>query len=120
MFTEHLQDAIASAQKANVELAPELLSAPDALRALAAYAELKKLASYGEAALAQRVDDAEKLARVSGTSVARARQVVETAKALGDADIVRDALAGGSISFDQPKRPGNRSRRPAELSKPTA
>jgi 5-methylcytosine-specific restriction endonuclease McrA len=101
MFFDHLHDAITSAKKANVELAPDLLHAADALHALAAYAELKKLASYGEAALAQRVDDAEKLARVSGTSVAKAKQTVETGKALRDSDVVRDALAGGSISFDQ-------------------
>ena len=101
MNLEHLADAIESLEKANANLEPELLSAADARGALAAYARAERLVAFGKAALARRVDDAEVVATATGTSVGKAKQVVDTAKALQDADVVRDALARGSVSFDQ-------------------
>jgi hypothetical protein len=101
MFFDHLHDALRSLEKTNAELDPDLLSVADARSAWATCARAKNLIAYIETSLARRLDDAEELARVSGTSVAKARQTLETGKALQDSDVVRDALAGGSISFDQ-------------------
>jgi hypothetical protein len=64
------------------ELAPELLPAAAADRLLATYARAEKLAGYGVAALAARRDDATKLARITGSSIGRAKAVVATGHAL--------------------------------------
>src|SRR5688572_960435 len=101
MFFDHLQDAIASLEKANAELTPELLSAADARDALAACARAEKLIAYTKTALARRVDDAEVVSEMTGTSVGKAKEFVRTAQALRDCDSVSGALASGSVSLDQ-------------------
>ena len=101
MHVDPIAEAIKWLEKANNDVDPDLCSAADARGALAAYARAEKLAAFGKARFASRVDDAEEVAKASGTSVAKAKQVVETANALRDSDVVRDALAGGSISLDQ-------------------
>ena len=88
-------------EKSNIELEPDLMSADEARDLLAEYARTEKLAAYGRTVLARRVDDAEELARTTGTSVGKARQTVETAKALKNCDEVSGAFAGGDISLDQ-------------------
>ncbi len=96
-----MADAVASLEKANADLEPELLG-PSAVREqLALYARAEKLAAFGKTMLARRLDDAQAVARVIGTSVGKAKSVVETGKALGDADEVRAAFQGGDISLDQ-------------------
>ena len=65
------------------------------------YARAKKLASFGETVIGRKVDDAAVLARATGTSVGKAKQTVETAKALQDAEVVADAFASGALSLDQ-------------------
>ena len=101
MNFEHITDAIASLEKANADLEPELLTAQAARDLLAAYSKAKKLAVFGETLLARKIDDAEQLARVTGTSVGKAKATVETAKALRDCDAVSAAFGGGDISFEQ-------------------
>jgi HNH endonuclease len=96
-----VDEAIIWAEKANADLEPDLMTADDARELMAGYAKLKKLAAFGETVLARKLDDAEELARVTGTSVPKARATVETAKALKEASIVQDAFAGGDISLDQ-------------------
>ncbi|MGH2734906.1 MAG: hypothetical protein ACRDKZ_04950 [Actinomycetota bacterium] len=88
-------------EKANADLEPDLLSADSARELLAAYARAEKLVAYGKSALARRLDDASELARVSGTSVGKAKATVEAAKALSEADQVRDAFKSGELSLDQ-------------------
>jgi HNH endonuclease len=68
---------------------------------LAAYARAERLAAYGVAALARKVDDASELARVTGTSVGKAKAVVATGKVLGASGELSDALQQGEISLDQ-------------------
>jgi len=92
-------DAIALAEKSNANLQPELMTSDDRRALLAEYTRLEKLAAYGRTVLA--IDDAEEMARVTGTSVGKAKATAETAKALRDQDEVADAFAGGDISFDQ-------------------
>lgn len=101
MEFEQLSDAIGLLEKANANLEPDLLPADGARELLAAYARVERLASFGVAVLAPRVDDAGALARVTGTSVGKANQTVETGTSLRAAPDLTDALREGEISFDQ-------------------
>ncbi|MGH2756095.1 MAG: HNH endonuclease [Actinomycetota bacterium] len=97
----HIAEAIVWAEKGNADLEPDLMATEDARELMAEYARLEKLAAYGRTALARKLDDAQELAKVTGTSVGKVRATVETAKALKDADVIQDAFAGGAISLDQ-------------------
>ena len=101
MGSTPIDEAVTLLEKANANLEPELLSADAARDLLAAYARAEKLATFGKTVVAQRLDDATEVARVTGTSVGKAKATVETGKALRDADDVRGAFAGGEISWDQ-------------------
>ena len=100
MKTTHVTDGIALLEKANAGLQPELMSDSDVRDMFAEYARAEKLAAFGKAVLARRMD-ASAVARVTGTSVGKAKSVVETSKALEAADEVRSAFQGGRISLDQ-------------------
>ena len=96
-----LDETIESLEKCNADLEPELMSAEMAREALTRYARAEKLAAFGRTALARKVDDASEVARMTGTSIGKAKETVETAKRLRDADEVGAALQTGEISFDQ-------------------
>ena len=74
METTHVGDAITSLAKANANLEPDLLSVSDARELLGAYARAQRLAAFGVAALARKLDDASEVARVTGTSLGKARE----------------------------------------------
>lgn len=101
MESNILHDAVTLLEKANANLEPGLMTAEAARALLAEYARAEKLAAFGKAVLARKIDDTTEIARVTGTSIGKAKQTVETGKALKDADDVRDAFAGGAISLDQ-------------------
>ena len=101
MRTELLDDAIELLEKANADLQPELVSAPLARRLLAAYARVEKLAAFGVAALARKLDDAPDLVRVTGTSIGKAKAVVATGKVLKASGELNAALKHGDVSLDQ-------------------
>jgi hypothetical protein len=101
METTAIGEALTWLEKSNADLQPELLSADAARASLADYARAEKLASYGKTVLAQRVADATQVARATGTSMGKAKAAVDAGAALKDADEVRDAFLGGSISLDQ-------------------
>ena len=90
-------------EKSNLDLEPELMTAEDARALMEEYARAEKMVAYGKTVLAQKLDDAEKLAKVSGTSVGKAKETVETAKALKTSSEVSAAFSSGDISFDQAK-----------------
>jgi hypothetical protein len=96
-----LNDAAALVEKTNANLEPELLTVEAARKVLARYARIKKLAAYGEALLAHRLDDAVTVARATGTSMGKAKATVDTGASLEEADEVKEALKGGAISLDQ-------------------
>ena len=96
-----LDQALELLEKANADLQPELLTAADARGLLGAYARLEKLAAFGVAALARKVDDAARVARATGTSMGRARATVATGKALQGSDDLSLALQSGKVSLDQ-------------------
>jgi len=76
MEFSHLDDAVALLEKANAELQPELLTVAGARERLEVYARARKLVGYGIAALAARIDDAQSLARTTGTSVPQATDTI--------------------------------------------
>jgi hypothetical protein len=82
MDLSHVEQAVELLEKSNAELQPELLPAPAADRLLAAYARAEKLAGYGVAALAAKRRDACELARLTGTSIGKAKAVVATGSSL--------------------------------------
>ena len=88
-------------EKANANLEPELLRAADARRLLASYARAEKLAAFGVAAMTLKVGDCEQVARVTGTSIGKAKAVVETGKAMSSSHDLNLAMQTGSISLDQ-------------------
>ena len=101
METTPVHDAITALEKANANLDPDLVGADDARDLLAAYARAEKLAGFGKTVLAQRLADATEVARVTGTSIGKAKTTVATGTALGAADHARSAFSTGTISLDQ-------------------
>jgi hypothetical protein len=60
-----------------------------------------KLGTFGVTALSRKLDDAPELARVTGTSVGRAKDTVATAKVVGDSGELSTAMQRGDLSLDQ-------------------
>ena len=99
-FTE-IDELIGQFEKYNINLEPEVLGTDAARALLSRYAKIKKLASYGEAMLAARLDDATAVAKEGGVSVGQAKATVDTGKSLKGADEVREAFKSGELSVDQ-------------------
>ena len=73
MDVTSVDEAIELLEKANADLEPELLSVPEAKERLKAYVRAQRLAAFGVAALSRKLDDVAELARVTGTSLGRAK-----------------------------------------------
>jgi hypothetical protein len=58
-----LHDAVTLLEKANANLEPELMTAEAARALLAEYARAEKLAAFGKAVLARKIDDTTEIAR---------------------------------------------------------
>ncbi len=101
MKRSYVEDAVELLEKANADLDPELISIPEAKRQLESYAKAQRLGAYGVAALARKIDDAERLAKITGTSIGKARETVATSKTLGDSRDLSTAFQMGTISLDQ-------------------
>jgi HNH endonuclease len=99
--TALVEQAIELLEGANAQLEPEVLPAPLARRLMAGYARVEKLAAYGVTALSRKLDDASQLARLTGSTVGQAHDVVNTGKTLGESKELRDALCRGEVSFEQ-------------------
>jgi hypothetical protein len=95
-----VDEAIALLEKANASLEPELLPAQDAREILQSYARAEKLAAFGVAALARRIDASE-VARATGTSLGKAKDIVATGEAAGIAPELGEALRHGEVSLEQ-------------------
>jgi HNH endonuclease len=101
MAATHIADAIASLEKANADLEPELLGSNDASALLAAYARAEKLAAFGLAVLARRIDNAAEIAKATGTSMGRAKETIATGKTVAVSSDLDRALRSGAISLVQ-------------------
>lgn len=97
----HIDDAVALLEKANADLQPELLTVPEAKELLDGYARARRLADFGIAALAARVENAAQVARVTGTSVVKAKEAIATGEVLASSAPLTNALRHGEVSLDQ-------------------
>jgi len=97
-------EAIEALEKENANLQPELVTAERARELLSAHARAEKLVSFGIAALSRKLDDSAELARLTGSSVAKAKNVVATAKVMASSEDLSSALQHGDISLDQASR----------------
>ncbi len=68
---------------------------------MAAYARAEKLVAFGIAALSHKLDDSAELARVTGSSVGKAKSVVATGRVMAASEELSAALQQGDISLDQ-------------------
>ncbi|MQB00093.1 MAG: hypothetical protein GEU78_07325 [Actinobacteria bacterium] len=98
---ESLDRAIEDLEKANAGLEPELLTAAQARKALATYARAQKLVAFGIASVSRKVDDADAVAKTTGTSVGKAKAVVATGQVMAWSGELTSALQHGRISLDQ-------------------
>ena len=96
-----LTEAIELLEKSNADLQPELLRAVDARELMALYAKAEKLAAFGVAALARKLDDATEIAKIAGTSTGKAKAVVTTGKVLEESIELSMAMQHGEVSLDQ-------------------
>ena len=101
MDDDYVEQAIELLDKANGDLAPELLSVGEAQQRLKAYSRAQRLAAYGVTTLARQIDEADRLARVTGTSIGKAKETIATGTVLGDSAALADALKQGDISLEQ-------------------
>ena len=101
MQTELLDEARKLLEQANAGLHPEELTGAQAREVMGVYAQIVKLGEFGVAALARRVDDADHVARLAGTSMGKAKAVVSTGKVLGQSNDLNKAMARGKVSLDQ-------------------
>lgn len=101
MKKNHLNEVIELLEKANANLEPELLTVPEAKELLEGYARARRLADFGVAALARMVDEASSVARVTGTSIGKAKETIATGKTLAESAPLENALKHADISLDQ-------------------
>jgi hypothetical protein len=101
MESTRTEQAAELLEKANADLEPDLLSPTEARAELEVYVRVQRLASFGVAALARRVEEATELARVTGTSVGKAKETIATAQVAHDSPPLREALRHGEVSLDQ-------------------
>jgi hypothetical protein len=88
-------------EKSNAGLQPELMSAEDARAELENYVRVRRATDFGIAALTRKIKDAETIAKVTGTSIARARETVATGEVLASSGELNDALMHGEVSLEQ-------------------
>lgn len=101
MESTHVETAVELLEKSNADLEPELLTVAQARERLQAYARAQRLAAFGVAALARRIDEATSLARLTGTSVTQAKETIATSKVAEDSPPLKEALRRGDISLEQ-------------------
>src|SRR5687768_6027746 len=95
-----IASAIEGLEKENANLQPELLSAERARELMAAYSKAEKLVAFGIAALSRKLNE-EEVARVTGSSVARAKTVIETGRVMAACEELSSAMQPGDVSLDQ-------------------
>jgi hypothetical protein len=96
-----VDEAIELLEKSNSGLEPELMDSSSARELLAAYDRAQRLCAYGVAALSRKLGDAAELAKVTGTSMGKAKETVATGEVLKASAELGDALRHGDISLDQ-------------------
>lgn len=87
-------------EKANADLEPSLMTQEEVERAFQIYARAERLVAFGKARLAQRMSET-KVARISGTSLGKARAVVQTGTVMESSPELSQAMQHGEVSLDQ-------------------
>jgi hypothetical protein len=87
-------------EKENAGLQPELMTVEFARELMGNYARAEKLVAFGLAAPSRKLADSE-VARLTGSSIAKARNVVATGKVMAASAELAGAMQQGDISLDQ-------------------
>jgi len=98
---QDIADALALIERANAKLRPDELSRSEAHSLIDAFGRIVKLGGFGVASLSPTLGDAAAVARVSGTSMGKAREAVATGTALQTSPDLNAAMRQGSVSLDQ-------------------
>jgi len=98
---QDIADALVLIERANARLRPGELTRPEARSLIDSYGRIVKLGGFGVATLSPSVGDAATVARVSGTSMGRARAAVATGTTLQASPDLDAALRKGAVSLDQ-------------------
>jgi HNH endonuclease len=98
---QDIADALALIERANAKLRPDELSRSEAHSLIDAFGRIVKLGSFGVASLSPTLGDAAAVARVSGTSMGKAREAVATGTAIQTSPDLNAAMRQGSVSLDQ-------------------
>lgn len=96
-----IDEAIELLEKANAGLQPELLAGDYARDLMGRYARAGKLAAFGVTALTRKVAEPATVARVTGSSIGRAKAVVVTGQVAATSEDLSSAMQRGEISLDQ-------------------
>jgi HNH endonuclease len=100
MSAASIEQAVELLEKENANLQPELLTTERARELMAAYARAEKLVAFGLAALSRKLDPTE-VAKLTGSPIGKARNVVATGAAMAHSQELSSALQQGDISLDQ-------------------
>ena len=120
MDSSQINDAIGFLQKANALLLPELLSTERARELMTAYSRAERLVAFGIAALSRKLNE-EEVARATGSSVARAKTVIETGRVMVSCEELSSAMQHGDVRWIRPPlslRPSDRRPERHESSSP--
>jgi hypothetical protein len=98
---QDIADAIALIERANANLRPGELTRPEARSLIDAYGRIVKLGGFGVATLSPCLQDASAVARVSGTSLGKAREAVATGTTIQTSPDLDAAMRQGAVSLDQ-------------------
>jgi len=99
--TERVDQAIEMLEKEAADLEPQLLAAPAARARMRRYARLRNLLDYCVTAVSPRLSSAEEVARTTGTSLPKAKEVVATGRVMAKSDELASEMQYGHISLDQ-------------------
>jgi hypothetical protein len=98
---QDIADALALIERANAKLRPGELSRSEARSLIDAYGRIVKLGGFGLASLSPGLGDQATVARVSGTSMGKARAAVATGTTIQASPELDAALRQGAVSLDQ-------------------
>ena len=96
-----MEQLVQLAEKANADFEPELMTVEAARQDLAQAVHVRRMMEFRIAGLSRRLNDAQELARVTGTSIGKAKEVVATGKVLERSEELSSALQQGEISLEQ-------------------
>lgn len=82
-------------------LESDLLDRGSATRLMGLFARVERVGAAGTALLARRVGDAGLVARTTGTSVGKARTVLDLSERIRDTPVLDEAVRSASVSLDQ-------------------